>query len=95
MDYRDLVKPATFAGDAYFHELTTHMYPLRVIMMILGVPEEDEVRMLKMAPSSSMSGSGTSCGVKTRGAVCTMANDVLGSAVIVPATAAAAPTRAP
>ena len=25
MDYRDLVKPATFADDAYFHELTTHM----------------------------------------------------------------------
>ena len=25
MDYRDLVKPATFADDAYFHEITTHM----------------------------------------------------------------------
>lgn len=25
MDYRDLVKPATFADDAYFHELATHM----------------------------------------------------------------------
>ena len=25
MDYRDLVKPATFVDDAYFHELTTHM----------------------------------------------------------------------
>ena len=26
MDYRDLVKPATFVDDAYFHELTTHMW---------------------------------------------------------------------
>ncbi len=25
MNYSDLVKPATFADDAYFHELTTHM----------------------------------------------------------------------
>ena len=25
MDYRELLKPSTFANDAYFHELTTHM----------------------------------------------------------------------
>ena len=25
MDYRDLVQPATFANDAYFHEIATHM----------------------------------------------------------------------
>ena len=25
MDYRDIVKPATYADDDYFHQLTTHM----------------------------------------------------------------------